>query len=44
MQQGFMSLALESKPVHVIVVHPRSVATDLWRDMGPDMREALYRR
>jgi NAD(P)-dependent dehydrogenase (short-subunit alcohol dehydrogenase family) len=37
------SLALELKPVRVNLVQPGGLATDLWRDMEPHKREALYR-
>lgn len=34
-------LALELKPVRVNLVQPGRLATDLWKDMEPDKREAL---
>jgi NAD(P)-dependent dehydrogenase (short-subunit alcohol dehydrogenase family) len=37
-------LALELKPVRVNLVQPGGVETDLWKDIEPDKREALYRR
>jgi NAD(P)-dependent dehydrogenase (short-subunit alcohol dehydrogenase family) len=38
------SLVVELKPVCINVMQPGGVATHLWRDMKPDVREALYRR
>lgn len=36
-------LALELKPVRVNLVQPGGLATELWRDMEPAKREALYK-
>ena len=38
------SLALELTPVRVNLVQPGGIATDLWKDMEPNERDALYRR
>ena len=38
------SLALELKPVRVNLVQPGGVETELWRDMEPAKKEALYQR
>jgi NAD(P)-dependent dehydrogenase (short-subunit alcohol dehydrogenase family) len=38
------SLALELKPVRVNLVQPGGVETDLWKDMDPAKREALYKQ